>query len=107
MQIQFNPIKVSKAVFKETEQCILKFIWNCLCLKIVKTILPKQRKTHGIIPQDFKLLRAIAFKIVLYWNKNRYTDQWKRIKTQKEINLYEQFILKKIQDYTLEEGKFF
>jgi hypothetical protein len=42
-------------------------------------ILSKQSNARDIAMSDFKLFyRAIALKIVWYWYKNRFEDQWNK-----------------------------
>lgn len=67
--------------FRRNRKTILKVVYKHERPQINKTILRKNT-VEGIIPTNFKLYyEDTLIKTVWYLNKNRYTEQWKRIES--------------------------
>jgi hypothetical protein len=58
----------------------MNFICKYKRPQLAKTILSKKSNAGGITRLNFRIYyRAIAIKTALYWQKNRFKDQWNKI----------------------------
>nr|KAF6441228.1 hypothetical protein HJG63_012371 [Rousettus aegyptiacus] len=96
---RFNEIliKITSAFSKEIEQKVIRLVWKHKRPQISKTILRKKNESRGITLPNFKLYyKVTVIRTAWYWQQNRHTDQWSRIKSP-EVNphLYGQIIFNK------------
>ena len=84
---RFNaiPIKIPTVFFTEPGQIILACVWNQRRPQTAKAVL-KKKETGVTTILDFKIhYKVRVIKTVMYWHKDRQTDQENRIQSS-EIN---------------------
>ena len=84
---RFNAIhmKIPMAFFSELEQIALKFAWKHQRSWVAKTISRNNRARVTMLPNLMLYCKDIIIKTAWYWHKDRYIDQWNKIKST-EIN---------------------
>lgn len=96
---RFNvmPIKIpTRLFFVDIDKLTSKFIWKDKGTRIARIIL-KNNKVGELGLPDFKsCYKTMVIKMVQYWWKNRYTDQWSRTESLKiDHPQYSQLIFNK------------
>ena len=85
LQIQCDPYQIANSIFTKLEQKISQFTWKHKRPQRAKTIFRKKSGAGGINLPDFRLYyKATVIKIVCYWHKYRYINQWKKNKKEEK-----------------------
>jgi hypothetical protein len=89
------PIKIPMTFIKDIEKSTIIFIWKHKRPQIAMAILNQKNNAGGIMIPNFKLYyKTITIKTAWYWHKNRYENQWNRIKDMKPYH-YNQLVFDK------------
>ena len=82
-KIQCDPYQVTNGIFHGARTKISQFLWKHKRPKIAKAVLRKNG-AEGINFPDLRLYcKATVIKTVWYWNKNRNTEKWNKLKAQR------------------------
>ena len=82
LQIQCGPYEITNGIFHRTRTKSSQLIWKHKRPIIAKAVLRKKNGAGGFNLPDFRLYyKATVIKIVWYWHKSRYIDQWNQIES--------------------------